>query len=722
MWWLSIAAWADPPRDPFREADESDLLRMEQDLVTVVSRYAQTARKAPSIVTVISARDIAEHGWRSVSDVLRSLPGIYVWPSEEGRDLAAFRGVISSDNNKILLLVDGQPWYDGGYTHAWVDGYLPISNVKQIEVIKGPGSAIYGTNAFSGVINVVTWGATDLEGAEATWIAGSTGLSDVTASAGGTTQAGPWDAGFSVYARLLTQVGDGLDVTPDGQADVVGRAPRRGTQFGARAAIGDLHLALDRVDHDLLYLPTPLDDPFEALSKQLSTFPLTFGDTYARADYTLALGQDATLRPVLWAQRHDDPAAYFYGGDVTITESSPGVFEAEQAFTTVETEKDTRRWGASLDVEARPGIDHVVVAAVGVENTEVIRFADVAFESTGEGGTVTDFRVEDACGQPVGFGGKSCGQPALRNVFASSQTTWTASATLEFTAGLRADKRIPVNSGEDAADGAFALTLSPRFGALILPSETTDVKLLYGRAFRAPSVRELLVRAQRQADGRYEFASGNLDLLPEKIDTIEGEVEATVTEGWTVRGDTSWSRVEDEIDKVNPPNQYQNLGGVLQVLGAEAGLTGTAGLLRAAVSYALTLASYTGHAQYHGRTQYEFPPHMVKGDLRLGTDALSATVFGEWYATRPRSDWSPTAELADGRPFGLVHLAGFAKGLGPRQSLDIGVVIRNAMDSNWGTAGVYRDDADAGDPGEPAYPVAFEGEGRAVLGHLTIRL
>jgi iron complex outermembrane receptor protein len=718
MWWLAVTAWADPPRNPFRESDESDLLRLEQDLVTVVSRYAQTARKAPSIVTVVTAQDIAEHGWRTVSDVLRTLPGIYVWPSEEGRDLAAFRGVISSDDNKILLLVDGQPWYDGGYTHAWIDGYLPIANVKQIEVIKGPGSAIYGTNAFSGVINVVTWGAPDLEGARASWSAGSTGFSDATATAGGTTRAGKWDAGFSAYARFLSQIGDGLDVTPAGEADVLGRAPRRGTNFGARAQIGDLRVFLDRVDHDLLYLPKAVDDPFEAIGKQLTTFPLAFGDTFARADYLLRLGSDTTLRPVLWGQRHDDPSAYFYGGD--IVSSEPGVFE--QQFTTVETEKDTRRWGGSLDLEARPGIDHVVLASIGIENTEVLRFADVAFDNLEDGGEVTDFRVEDACGQPVGYGREACGKPALRNLFASAQYTWTTSAAFELTAGLRADKRIPVNSGEDAADGAFALAISPRVGALILPSDTTDVKVLYGRAFRAPSVRELLVRAVLQPDGTYEFASGNLDLLPEKIDTVEGEVESEVSDGWTVRGDASWSRVDDEIDKVNPPNQYENLEGVLQIAGAEAGVAGSVGPVRAALSYALTIAGYTGGGLYDGRTQYEFPPHMVKGDVRFGTDTLSATIFGEWYATRPRSDWSPTAGLSDGDPFALVHLAGHAGNLGPNGAVDVGFVIRNLTDAAWGTAGVYRDDADAGEPGEPAYPVPWEGEGRAVLGTLTVAL
>ena len=70
-------------------------------------------------------------------------------------ELAWFRGTIGPDNNKILLLVDGVPWYDGVCNHAWIDNYLSLDHIQQIEVIKGPGSAIYGSNAFSGVINLV---------------------------------------------------------------------------------------------------------------------------------------------------------------------------------------------------------------------------------------------------------------------------------------------------------------------------------------------------------------------------------------------------------------------------------------------------------------------------------------------------------------------------------------------------------------------------------------
>ena len=79
-------------------------------------------------------------GFNTVADALRMIPGIYITTSIESRELAWFRGTISPDNNKILLLIDGVPWYDGVYNHAWIDNYLSLDHIQQIEVIKGPGS------------------------------------------------------------------------------------------------------------------------------------------------------------------------------------------------------------------------------------------------------------------------------------------------------------------------------------------------------------------------------------------------------------------------------------------------------------------------------------------------------------------------------------------------------------------------------------------------------
>jgi outer membrane cobalamin receptor len=98
-------ARADEPVDPFTEPDESELLRAEERVVTVASRYAQTLPRASSVVTVITAAEIREQGQRTLADVLSAIPGVYIAVSKEGRRLAWVRGVTGSDNDQILLLV-----------------------------------------------------------------------------------------------------------------------------------------------------------------------------------------------------------------------------------------------------------------------------------------------------------------------------------------------------------------------------------------------------------------------------------------------------------------------------------------------------------------------------------------------------------------------------------------------------------------------------------------
>ena len=93
------------PVDPFLEENNADLFRLEREVVTVASRYSQTLQEAPSIVSVITESDIRVMGYRNLTDVLRTIPGVYISVSKESRNLAWFRGVISSDNNKILLLI-----------------------------------------------------------------------------------------------------------------------------------------------------------------------------------------------------------------------------------------------------------------------------------------------------------------------------------------------------------------------------------------------------------------------------------------------------------------------------------------------------------------------------------------------------------------------------------------------------------------------------------------
>jgi outer membrane receptor protein involved in Fe transport len=149
---------------PAAQAVDRDLvdLSLEQLLeVTVVSasKFEQRGRDAPSAVQVISREEIRRHGWRTLTEALNTLPGLYA-SNDKVYDFLGARGFqIPGDyNTRFLLLVDGQRNNDNVYqsaltgTEAWFD----LSAIERIEYIPGPGSALYGANAMFGVINVIT--------------------------------------------------------------------------------------------------------------------------------------------------------------------------------------------------------------------------------------------------------------------------------------------------------------------------------------------------------------------------------------------------------------------------------------------------------------------------------------------------------------------------------------------------------------------------------------
>ncbi len=703
--------WAAEPVDPFDEADESEIFRLSEELVTVASRYEQTVRKAPSIVSLVTADQIRERGYRTLSDVLRDLPGIYMWKSNEGRDLASFRGVLSADNNKLLLMVDGVPWYDGVYNHAFVGEYIPISHVRQVEVIKGPASAIYGTNAFAGVINVVTWDGASLDGARVRWSAGGQGRSDITGSAGGRSNLGGLEVEASAYVRLFEQSGEGIDLTPRGRVDALGEDPKQTLNAGLRVEVEGLELQLHHVDHRHSYLINETDNPWANLGKDIDRFGLYYHDTFFDARYNAHIGRDLTIRPHLWAQRHDNPGAYYYLGGFTTVERE-GELVTEQHSTLVETQKDTRRWGAGVDVQARPSLDHVTVGGAGIENTSVLQLYDHAFvDGSHDWAEPLDFYADPA---------------TLHNAYAYAQHSWTALHYLEITGALRVDKRFPDATMQgDSTFRVFDPFLSARAGVLLIPVEAVTVKALYGRAFRAATIRELLVASDS------EWSDGNKNLYPEHIDTVELEVTGVVGELLEARVDASWSRVGEEIDKfvVDVPgetneqqSQYLNMeDGNLDILAAEAEATLQVEMISLRVAYAFTDARYHG-GEYAGRRQYEFPAHMVKGRLGLHlTKQISAHLLGELYSTRYRRGWSPEAGMADGGAFGLMHLGARVADLGKKDQVRLDLSIRNLTDADWGT-GMYRDDANVSGYDGPKYPYEIQGAGRSVVVGVEILL
>ena len=394
---------------------------------------------------------------------------------------------------------------------------------------------------------------------------------------------------------------------------------------------------MHHVDYRHTYLVGEVDDMFDHLAADVDNFGLFYRNTFFRVKYGANIQNLVSVTPTVWMQRHDNPGAYFFNN---LSQTDSGEVESFQS-TVVETSKDTVRFGGHVDLEARLFPGHVSVAGFGVERTRVIQFSDVTFSNFSNDGVPSGF------GAPSGSG--------LTNVFGYVQHSWIVVPQLEVVAGMRLDKRLAVG-GLDNSDDAFQLALSPRLAVVGSPLPEFTTKLMYGRAFRSPNVRETLVDAVfDEEEGEYPFARGSLNVGPERIDTVEAELrwDGAPWLGAGLTGSFSW--LDKEIDKLSPPNEYTNLPGGMNIMGLEVAVRSRIEFFDAHISYALTQARYRKiySNPYSERRQYEFPPHMLKGRVGVRpTNTISMYLIGEWYSPRPRTDWTENSQLADGLAVG----------------------------------------------------------------------
>jgi outer membrane receptor for ferrienterochelin and colicins len=127
--------------------------------LSAASRYDQTAAEAPASVTVITWEDIERFGWRTLGEVLASATGFYT-SDDRNYTYVGVRGIgrPMDYNNRVLLLLDGHPLNEGyyGMMPAGTDLGIDLRAVDRIEVVRGPGSALYGSNAMFAVIQITT--------------------------------------------------------------------------------------------------------------------------------------------------------------------------------------------------------------------------------------------------------------------------------------------------------------------------------------------------------------------------------------------------------------------------------------------------------------------------------------------------------------------------------------------------------------------------------------
>lgn len=142
----------------FLDTYNLSLAELGQVQISIATGNSTPLDKAPATASVIYAADIAAMGARNLDEVLETLPGVHVSLSSLSRldSVYSVRGIHTGFNPQVLLLMNGVPVENTVSGGRPVLFRLPVTSVDRIEVIRGPGSAIYGADAYAGVVNVIT--------------------------------------------------------------------------------------------------------------------------------------------------------------------------------------------------------------------------------------------------------------------------------------------------------------------------------------------------------------------------------------------------------------------------------------------------------------------------------------------------------------------------------------------------------------------------------------
>lgn len=178
--WPALAAWAvlvlAPPAGAADDTTELEALLNQP--VYAASRFAQDAADAPASVTVLTAGDIRAFGWRTMAEVLDSVRGVFL-RYDRFYQYVGVRGFARPGDfsSRLLMLIDGMRVNDNIYDQAGAGREFPldVALIERVEFIPGPGSALYGSNAVLGVVNIVTRSGAAMVGRSADVELGSAG-------------------------------------------------------------------------------------------------------------------------------------------------------------------------------------------------------------------------------------------------------------------------------------------------------------------------------------------------------------------------------------------------------------------------------------------------------------------------------------------------------------------------------------------------------------------
>ena len=483
-----------PPADSTSDLSTLDLEQlMNIEVVFAGSKHAQRPREVPSFVSVVTAAEIKAHGYRTLGDVLKTLPSFYVC-NDRNYSYLGVRGFERPGDygTRILLLVDGLRTNDNIFDQALIgeEFLLDMDLIDRIEVIRGPSAALYGSNAFFAVINVVTRHGRSMQGGEAAMTAASFGTYAGRLSYGRSFAS---DAGLLISASYSGSKGQRLyfpefdsPSTNNGIADRLDRESSR--RLFASLDKGNFSLQASNVSRET-GIPTA---SFGTLFNDSRTRTVD-GLTLASLTYSRSLQGGSAFSTRVHAGHYTYVGAYAYD-PIRAPNRDDDVGDA---------------WG--FDADASHPLFARNFVTFGAEYRDNFKQYQKNFDP-----------------EPLNVNINLRHESSRWGMFVQDEVRLFQPLMLY--AGVRYDRY-----------ETFGGTTNPRIGLIYSPGSTTTVKLLAGRAFRAPNEYELFYVAPGSA--------ANPQLEPERIETLELVAERLIGGGVQIFASTFRNRLSALISQ-----------------------------------------------------------------------------------------------------------------------------------------------------------------------------
>jgi iron complex outermembrane receptor protein len=494
-----------------------DLAKLKVDAVYGASKFLQKAADVPASVTVVTGEEIQKYGYRTLADILRSVPGFYVI-YDRNYTYVGVRGLSRPGdyNARILFLLDGHRVNDNIFDGAYIGTEFPVNVdlIERVEIIRGPSSSVYGTGAFVAVVNVITKRGRDLNSVEASTEAGSWNSYKGRASYGKR-----FDNGLEtlVSASFYNSQGHTSLFYPEFNSPA--------TNYGiAENADGDQAY---NTFADIIYKDFDIHFVQESRTKHIPTasFGTVFNDprtqttdarVYVDAQYRHVFGKWEILGRISYDW-------YGYNGTYIYDYADRGVPPYTVNKDLANGDWVDLQWDASHLFFRRHSV------TLGSECRQDLRQHQSNYDVQPFFSYLDDHRSERVWGLYL-------------------QDEFRLNGKLAFVAGLRSDWY--QKSGN---------TLSPRLGLIFNLTPNTNIKANYSRAFRAPNSYE-----------NFYFDSkgdtGNPSLRPEKIRSYELDLEQRFGEKFnaTVAGydNRITGLIEQQLNPVTGKALYTSSGNI----------------------------------------------------------------------------------------------------------------------------------------------------------------